>query len=115
MSTTVASCDRILVAAKRAGTVFVVPEQAHYWPDVQPHPNIHWVSCARRWRSIARRKADSGKKCGEPVVLLAQRLFVWPQVPAKVRLLCNIEFCFSFTETQNSMFQQSIIIVVLTE
>lgn len=34
MSTTVASCDRILAAAKQAGTVFMVAEQAHYWPDV---------------------------------------------------------------------------------
>ena len=35
MSTTLASCDRILAAAKQAGTVFMVAEQAHYWPDVQ--------------------------------------------------------------------------------
>lgn len=35
MSTTIASCDRILAAAKQAGTVFMVAEQAHYWPDVQ--------------------------------------------------------------------------------
>ena len=34
-STNVASCDRILAAAKQAGTVFMVAEQAHYWPDVR--------------------------------------------------------------------------------
>lgn len=33
MSTHLESCDRILTAAKRAGTVFMVAEQAQYWPD----------------------------------------------------------------------------------
>lgn len=28
------SCDRILAAAKRAGTVFMIAEQSQYWPDV---------------------------------------------------------------------------------
>ncbi len=28
------SCERILAAAERAGTVFMVAEQAQYWPDV---------------------------------------------------------------------------------
>lgn len=35
MSTNLASCDRILAAAAQAGTVFMVAEQAHYWPDVR--------------------------------------------------------------------------------
>jgi UDP-N-acetyl-2-amino-2-deoxyglucuronate dehydrogenase len=34
MSTTLESCDRILDAARKAGTVFMVAEQAQYWPDV---------------------------------------------------------------------------------
>ncbi len=33
MSTNIASCDRILAAAQQAGTVFMVAEQAQYWPD----------------------------------------------------------------------------------
>jgi predicted dehydrogenase len=33
MSTSIDSCTRILDAAKRAGTVFMVAEQAQYWPD----------------------------------------------------------------------------------
>jgi predicted dehydrogenase len=33
MSTNVESCQRILDAAQRAGTVFMVAEQAQYWPD----------------------------------------------------------------------------------
>lgn len=33
MSTTLASCDRILAAAAAAGTVFMVAEQSEYWPD----------------------------------------------------------------------------------
>ena len=35
MSTNIASCDRILAAAKQAGTLFMVAEQAQYWPDVR--------------------------------------------------------------------------------
>lgn len=35
MSISVESCDRILAAAQQAGTVFMVAEQAHYWPDVR--------------------------------------------------------------------------------
>lgn len=35
MSTNIASCDRILAAAKQAGTVFMVAEQAQYWPDAR--------------------------------------------------------------------------------
>ena len=35
MSTTLPSCDRILAAAKKAGTVFMVAEQAEYWPDAR--------------------------------------------------------------------------------
>ncbi|MEZ4862191.1 MAG: Gfo/Idh/MocA family oxidoreductase [Caldilineaceae bacterium] len=35
MAPTVAGCDHILAAAKQAGTVFMVAEQAHYWPDVR--------------------------------------------------------------------------------
>lgn len=35
MSTNIASCDRILAAAKQAGTVFMVAEQAHDRPDVR--------------------------------------------------------------------------------
>ena len=34
MSTTLESCERILDAAREAGTVFMVAEQAQYWPDV---------------------------------------------------------------------------------
>ena len=34
MAPDVASCMRILAAAERAGTVFMVAEQAQYWPDV---------------------------------------------------------------------------------
>jgi UDP-N-acetyl-2-amino-2-deoxyglucuronate dehydrogenase len=34
MATTVASCDRILAAARAAGTVFMVAENAQYWPEV---------------------------------------------------------------------------------
>lgn len=33
MSTSVESCERILAAARRAGTVFMVAEQAQYWAD----------------------------------------------------------------------------------
>jgi predicted dehydrogenase len=33
MSTSIESCERILDAAQRAGTVFMVAEQAQYWPD----------------------------------------------------------------------------------
>jgi len=33
MSTSIESCERILEAAKRAGTIFMVAEQAQYWPD----------------------------------------------------------------------------------
>lgn len=33
MAPTLDACDRILAAAKRAGTVFMVAEQSHYWPD----------------------------------------------------------------------------------
>lgn len=33
MAPTLSACDRILTAAKRAGTVFMVAEQSHYWPD----------------------------------------------------------------------------------
>ena len=33
MAPTLSACDRILAAAKRAGTVFMVAEQSHYWPD----------------------------------------------------------------------------------
>lgn len=33
MSTTLESCTRILAAAARAGTVFMVAEQSEYWPD----------------------------------------------------------------------------------
>jgi predicted dehydrogenase len=35
MSTNLASCERILAAARQAGTVFMVAEQAHYWPDAR--------------------------------------------------------------------------------
>ena len=35
MAPTLASCDRILTAAQQAGTVFMVAEQAHYWPDAR--------------------------------------------------------------------------------
>jgi predicted dehydrogenase len=35
MSTNLASCARILAAAAQAGTVFMVAEQAHYWPDAR--------------------------------------------------------------------------------
>jgi UDP-N-acetyl-2-amino-2-deoxyglucuronate dehydrogenase len=34
MSVTVESCERILAAARRAGTVFMVAENSHYWPEV---------------------------------------------------------------------------------
>ena len=34
MSTSIESCERILAAARRAGTVFMVAEQAQHWPDV---------------------------------------------------------------------------------
>ena len=33
MSPTLAACARILAAAQQAGTVFMVAEQAQYWPD----------------------------------------------------------------------------------
>lgn len=33
MAPTIDACDRILAAAKAAGTVFMVAEQSHYWPD----------------------------------------------------------------------------------
>ncbi len=33
MSTSIESCERIIAAAQRAGTVFMVAEQAQYWPD----------------------------------------------------------------------------------
>ncbi|HRW04616.1 MAG TPA: Gfo/Idh/MocA family oxidoreductase [Caldilineaceae bacterium] len=35
MSTNLASCARILAAAQQAGTVFLVAEQAQYWPDAR--------------------------------------------------------------------------------
>ncbi len=35
MAHTLASADRILAAAQKAGTVFMVAEQAHYWPDAR--------------------------------------------------------------------------------
>ncbi len=35
MSTDLASCARILAAAAQAGTVFMVAEQAQYWPDAR--------------------------------------------------------------------------------
>jgi predicted dehydrogenase len=34
MATTVAACERILAAARAAGTVFMVAENAQYWPEV---------------------------------------------------------------------------------
>jgi predicted dehydrogenase len=34
MSTTIDSCDRILAAAREAATVFMVGENAQYWPEV---------------------------------------------------------------------------------
>ena len=34
MATDVAACERILAAAREAGTVFMVAEQAQYWPDI---------------------------------------------------------------------------------
>lgn len=34
MAQNLASCERILAAAERAGTVFMVAEQAQYWPDI---------------------------------------------------------------------------------
>jgi predicted dehydrogenase len=34
MATTLAACDRILAAARRAGTVFMVGENTQYWPEV---------------------------------------------------------------------------------
>jgi UDP-N-acetyl-2-amino-2-deoxyglucuronate dehydrogenase len=33
MATTVAGCEEIMAAAQKAGTVFMVAEQAQYWPD----------------------------------------------------------------------------------
>lgn len=33
MAPTLESCDRIMVAAQNAGTVFMVAEQSQYWPD----------------------------------------------------------------------------------
>jgi UDP-N-acetyl-2-amino-2-deoxyglucuronate dehydrogenase len=33
MATTLDSCERILAAARKAGTVFMIAEQAQYWPD----------------------------------------------------------------------------------
>lgn len=35
MSTTLDSCARIMAAARQAGTVFMVAEQAQYWPDAR--------------------------------------------------------------------------------
>lgn len=34
LATSVDACDRILAAARRAGTVFMVAENAQYWPEV---------------------------------------------------------------------------------
>ena len=34
MAPTIDACDRILAAAKAAGTVFMIAEQSHYWPDM---------------------------------------------------------------------------------
>ncbi len=34
MAPDLAACDRIIAAARRAGTVFMVAENAQYWPDV---------------------------------------------------------------------------------
>ncbi|TVR53515.1 MAG: gfo/Idh/MocA family oxidoreductase [Spirochaetaceae bacterium] len=33
MATTIEACDRILTAARDAGTTFMIAEQAQYWPD----------------------------------------------------------------------------------
>lgn len=42
MATTLAACERILVAAKKAGTVFMIAEQAQYWPHaVKAQQLIH--------------------------------------------------------------------------
>jgi UDP-N-acetyl-2-amino-2-deoxyglucuronate dehydrogenase len=35
MAPTLAACERIVAAAQQAGTVFMVAEQAHYWPDAR--------------------------------------------------------------------------------
>jgi UDP-N-acetyl-2-amino-2-deoxyglucuronate dehydrogenase len=35
MASTLAACERILAAAQKAGTVFMVAEQAQYWPDAR--------------------------------------------------------------------------------
>jgi predicted dehydrogenase len=35
MATTLAGCETILTAAAQAGTVFMVAEQSHYWPDAR--------------------------------------------------------------------------------
>jgi len=34
MATTLPACERILAAARRAGTVFMVAENAQYWPEI---------------------------------------------------------------------------------
>ncbi len=34
MASDLASCERILAAARQAGTVFMIAEQAQYWPDI---------------------------------------------------------------------------------
>ncbi len=34
MATTLAACDRIFAAAKQAGTVFMLAENAQYWPEI---------------------------------------------------------------------------------
>ena len=34
MATSLAACDRIFAAAKQAGTVFMLAENAQYWPEI---------------------------------------------------------------------------------
>src|SRR5262249_60498935 len=59
MATTIESCDRILAAAAAAGTVFLLAENAQYWPavtrtkDLLDDGAIGELVTARAWCSTA--------------------------------------------------------------
>jgi predicted dehydrogenase len=63
MATSLDACERILAAARRAGTVFMVAENAQYWPEVL----------------TAKRLLDAGAIGG---VLTARASFAIPPIPA---------------------------------
>ena len=62
MAPTLDACERILAAARQAGTVFMVAENAQYWPEVvrardairagaAPRADMHATIQDRAWSS----------------------------------------------------------------